>query len=58
MNDPIQNNFILLGWLIAFGPILLGIIIGLIMTCIRFHSHQTVGYSVNYIIIFVLSIIV
>ncbi|CAH8577960.1 unnamed protein product [Schistosoma guineensis] len=45
LNDPIQNNFILLGWLIAFGPILLGIIIGLIMTCIRFHSHQTVGYS-------------
>ncbi|CAH8521989.1 unnamed protein product [Schistosoma turkestanicum] len=45
LNDPIQNNFILLGWLIAFGPILLGSIIGLIMTCIRFHNHHCEGYS-------------
>ncbi|KAK4470776.1 hypothetical protein MN116_006298 [Schistosoma mekongi] len=45
VNDPVQNNFILLGWLIAFLPILIGIIIGLILTFIRFRSRHTTKYS-------------
>ncbi|KAH8872135.1 sodium-dependent dopamine transporter-like [Schistosoma japonicum] len=45
VNDPIQNNFILLGWLIAFLPILIGVTIGLILTFIRFRTHHTTEYS-------------
>ncbi|CAH8584983.1 unnamed protein product [Heterobilharzia americana] len=45
LNDPIQDNFSLLGWLIAFGPVLMGIVIGMIITFARFRSHQFTNYS-------------
>ncbi|CAH8853961.1 unnamed protein product [Trichobilharzia szidati] len=40
VNDPLQDNFSLLGWLIAFGPVMLGIVTGLLLALIRFRSHQ------------------